>query len=233
MLSRILVTSDSNVELVRKEFGICFDELVIVDKPPNSAKFKIKAREVYALGGGSVIDTAKMISGDRPCYAIPTTASGSATTSWAVVWYKNRKVSVKCALPVLIEAYRNMDIKLPKKVEQDTHYDCLCHILDSGDSIKGNDLSKKLCKSAFEYLVKWGNGKNINDLIDAGNLAGRAIEITGTNYLHAMSYVLTLDYGLTHGGALRECFNLSTKYDWDKITKKAKKYPKFYERKTC
>ena len=39
-------------------------------------------------------------------------------------------------------------------------------------------------------------------MIRAGHIAGRAIEITGTNLLHSLSYPLTGNYGISHGTAL-------------------------------
>ena len=39
-------------------------------------------------------------------------------------------------------------------------------------------------------------------MINAGHIAGKAIEITGTNLLHSLSYPLTGHYGISHGIAL-------------------------------
>ena len=46
------------------------------------------------------------------------------------------------------------------------------------------------------------NKKDNFDLIKAGHIAGNAIEITGTNLLHSLSYPLTGHYGVSHGMAL-------------------------------
>jgi len=221
------VTSKSNLKFA-KYLPFIVDYPIMVDEPPRTVWVEDRKAQYWALGGGSVIDTAKMLSGRKPCIAIPTTASGSACTSWAVVWGRD-KMSVSCTKPILLELYRKMDIKLSAKVADETYYDCLCHILDSRKSIKATPLSLSYCQIAEEYLHAWISSRKTHYLIDAGNYAGRAIEITGTNFYHAISYVLTLDYGLSHGEALKEALNMNKKYDWNKIIEKAKKYDKFHE----
>ena len=47
------------------------------------------------------------------------------------------------------------------------------------------------------------NKKGTNaDLVQAGNLAGKAIQITPTTILHSLSYPLTGRYGISHGKAM-------------------------------
>ncbi len=224
MRSNLLVTSKSSYELAKKL--VRYHTCVIVHHPPENIPKKT-TDYVIAVGGGSVIDTAKMMS-DEPIYAIPTTASGAAMTSWAVVWGK-KKTNVKAHRPILLEGYRNFEVNLPADVAEATFYDCLCHILDSRASKKRTRESLAYCDVADEKLKKYQLENNVIDLIEAGNFAGRAIEITGTNFYHALSYVLTLDHGLEHGQALKQALLMSPKYNWSKIIKKAQKYQKFFE----
>ena len=51
------------------------------------------------------------------------------------------------------------------------------------------------CKKALEILR---NEKNNFGLIKAGDIAGKAIEIAGTNLLHSLSYPLTGHYNISH-----------------------------------
>ncbi len=77
--------------------------------------------------------------------------------------------------------------------------DCLSHCLDSLWSINANEQSTSLCDTAYDLLLRQNDAY---DLVLAGHIAGKAIEITGTNILHALSYPLTGKYGITHGEAL-------------------------------
>ena len=55
-------------------------------------------RKVVAVGGGAVIDTAKILS-KNPIICYPTTAAGSSSTSWSVYWDGHKKCSLKRMLP--------------------------------------------------------------------------------------------------------------------------------------
>lgn len=226
MQSVRLVTSKSNLDLANRYMSYKYLTLVdgILDHIPAKSE-----ESIFAFGGGSVIDTAKIMAGDNHCMVVPTTASGACMTSWAVVWQKGKKFSVQTKKPILVELYKFMDIKLPKKVLESTYFDCLAHIIDSRSSKKSTDESLNYCDIAAFFIRKWRKTKNISDLIEAGNFGGRAIEITGTNFYHSISYILTLDYGLDHGQALKEAMLMRPKYNWNKIIKKAQKYDKFFE----
>ena len=73
-------------------------------------------------------------------------------------------------------------------------------------------------KQALDFIKEYGETNCLNDLIDAGNYAGKAINITGTNIVHSLSYGLTIKYGLPHGEAcsvfLKDIYNyfLNNKY---------------------
>ncbi len=227
MQSEIWVASNSSVPLLRNGIGIdC--PLVLVNKPPNRIP-KVFRGKVFALGGGSVIDYAKMLAGDNPCYVCPTTASGAAMTSHAVIWTKKEKKDIKTPRPILMSDYKTIPIVLRETTIHRTMFDCGCHIIESRYSTKATKDSLKYCDLAeFQFMKYLVSGRIVN-LIEAGNLAGMAIEITGTNYFHAISYVLTLEYGLCHGDALREAWNIKRHKDYQKIIKKASQYKKFHE----
>lgn len=227
MKSNLLVTSNSNKPLVSL-LGIKDFDILIIDRKLTEVLKPKKYKAVYAFGGGSVIDAAKMLAGKKPCYAIPTTASGASCTSHAVVWGKE-KIDVPTKVPVLLYMYKSINFTLPQKVIRRTIFDCMCHILESRYSKKATDTSLMHCASAERMLMKYLLTNDVIDLIDAGNYAGRAIEITGTNFLHAISYVLTLDENIEHGDALREALEIHDRYNKKDVLRKAKKYKKFYE----
>ena len=185
---------------------------------------------IIAIGGGTTIDHAKLIDPKKPIFAVPTTASGAAMTSWAVVWEKNSKRSVNTARPILIDVYKYLDINLPEDVIDSTFWDCVGHIKDSRNSKHSTKESLLFCDLAEMYLQKFLKTKKTVDLIEGGNFAGRAIEITGTNFYHAISYVLTLEYGYEHGKAVKEAILMQNlKFNWTNILRKAQKYEKFHE----
>ena len=58
-----------------------------------------------------------------------------------------------------------------------------------------------LVKNPIWQLI-FGYKKSNFDLIKAGHIAGKAIEIAPTNLLHSLSYPLTGYYNISHGIAL-------------------------------
>ena len=88
---------------------------------------------------------------------------------------------------------------LAKNVVMSTTCDVISHCIDSLVSIKKTSVSEKYCYDALEIIK---NQNHNIDLINAGHIAGKSIEITGTNLLHSLSYPLTGYYGISHGIAL-------------------------------
>ena len=132
---------------------------------------------VIAIGGGSVIDSAKIYAKrkKRILIAIPTTASGASETSHAVVWGKE-KINVKTDIPLSRPV--PFKVRLSRKVRAQTTLDCLGQLVDV----------LNVCSD--------------NDLIEIGRQIGRWIEKYPTNLTHPMSYPLTLKYGVPHGFAV-------------------------------
>lgn len=132
---------------------------------------------ILAIGGGSIIDEAKIYAKKHKkiCLAIPTTASGASETSHSVVWGKE-KINIKTDRPIGINP--PFKVKLSKKVRAQTTLDCLGQIVD--------------------YL----NVCTDNELVEIGRWSGMLIEHRRTNLTHPMSYPLTLKYGVPHGFAV-------------------------------
>ena len=188
-------------EIIKEQKGGILYE---VTGPPTIETLKILTieKEIIAVGGGAVIDTAKIIAihSKAKVYAIPTTASGAAMTPWATIW-NTEKISIPTQIPELRNDYYGMSKFLPEKVRLSTQYDCLSHVVESWWSKNATLESKKYCATAMEFMQDYAEEGNLNDLIDAGNEAGKAIAITQTNIIHALSYGLTIKYGLDHGSA--------------------------------
>ncbi len=203
-----LIVYSTHTERYAKVLSRKYKEVVFlkVKSPPTKEVLKIKCDKdiVIAIGGGSVIDTAKIISKRRRCIAIPTTAAGAAMTPYATIWGKKKK-SIFTKKPILKMDY-GLPKRLPFKVLQSTVFDALSHAIESFWSKDATSWSKHYSKRAIylinKYLGKLNNRlrrEDINRLITAGNLAGQAIAITKTNVVHAASYPITIEYGIDHG----------------------------------
>ena len=156
---------------------------------------------VCAIGGGSVIDKAKIISKGPIKIAIPTTASGSTQTCHSVVWNNLRKTSVERFKPervVVLDAFLK---NVPEEIQFYTKVDMISHIFDSQNI---DILKKEKFKSkTYKEIVEWG--------IAAGNM----IENTPTTILHGLSYYLTAHMNIGHGEALS--YFLPTLFNYESI----------------
>lgn len=177
-------------------------------KPPTEEILNIKNDKnvVIGIGGGSVIDVAKIISKDKRCIAIPTTAAGAAMTPYATIWGKE-KITFPTKKPIL-KMDHSMPKNLPFNVRQSTTFDALSHAIESFWSKNATSQSRNYSKRAIYLINKYLDKINrhlskesINELITAGNLAGKAITIATTNVVHAASYPITIEYGINHGTA--------------------------------
>lgn len=192
---------------------------------------------VIAMGGGSAIDTAKIIAAmlgmpgdfslrgyfleDRPVpdqcspipmVAIPTTAgTGSEVTPFATVWDKkgNRKYSLAGSFMFPEKAILDPETtsNLPWDTTLYSGLDALCQAFESIWNRNANPLT--LGHAMHAALLAWRSlhqGDAIleqkalrRDMLEASLFAGLAISHTRTGLCHAMSYPLTLHYGLPHG----------------------------------
>lgn len=245
----LIVHSKSTEEFAKSMRG----EFLCISKPPTRETLKIKAidDDIRAIGGGSVIDTAKILatnSKKKTLLAMPTTASGAARTSHAVYWHGKHKYSMKTLLPItkIIPSFFQ---DLPKDVIRATSYDALSQAMESYWSRKATNTSRSLAEIAVNMIIDQINNDypNIENLIKAGNLSGEAIEITGTNITHAISYPLTAFYDIPHGLAVglvlpavarfMECkfevpeykINIKRDFDIELIAREAMIYPQIFD----
>ena len=240
-MSSLLVCSNSTKDLIDG-----FDRVRVVTSAPDIDILGEAGTEesVVAIGGGAVIDTAKILS-KNPIDCYPTTAAGSSATSWSVYWNGTEKCSFKAQKPNVVTFNRGFIETLSYDMIIETTYDVVSHCLDSLHSNKATDKSKEYCNTALEWLRKYKDDNLY--LVKAGHEAGNAIEIAGTNLLHSLSYPLTGYYGIPHGVALGyflskiskfigydvsdiiEDFNYDINVDIDFVIDEALKYDKIYE----
>ena len=176
-----------------------------------------KKYDMYiAFGGGSVIDFAKAYryyaKTETRLLAIPTTAgTGSEVTQFAVVYIDGIKKSLDS--PSILPEFAVVDSQFsefaPMYVRACSGMDAYCHAIESFWARRATSESKKLALQSVELCrdnlvpAVLGVNKLANEkMAQAAYLAGRAINITRTTAAHALSYKITMDYGLAHGHAV-------------------------------
>lgn len=133
---------------------------------------------ILAIGGGSVLDTAKIsnflfqnnltiddyinnnFQNPKPAnnlIAIPTTAgTGSESTQFATFYINEKKYSLD--LPEILPQHVILDPSftstLPAELTAQTGADALCHSIESFWSVKSTEKSRELAYSAISLLLK-------------------------------------------------------------------------------
>ena len=152
---------------------------------------------IVALGGGSVIDAAKVLAssyngfgpvrefletgegknqlGTYPIIAIPTTAgTGSEVTQWATVWDTEAQKKHSLSLSTLYPTHAIVDpelmLELPKELTISTGLDALSHALESIWNRNSNPISAN--HAVFAATEMMSNLPNLVD--DLGNLELRS-----------------------------------------------------------
>lgn len=171
---------------------------------------------IIAIGGGSVIDFAKIFkykkAKSKKLIAIPTTCgTGSEATQFAV-YYEN-KIKHSLDEKEILPDFAIIDSQF---VENNPHYlkcstalDAYCQAIESyfacNSTIESRQYAKKaikLCKDNIVEYINSPNEKNSYNMCLASNLAGKAINISRTTLAHAMSYSITTNYDIPHGHAV-------------------------------
>jgi alcohol dehydrogenase len=136
---------------------------------------------IVALGGGSVIDAAKVLAaacgdcsrvrhflesgeggetlGRTPIIAIPTTSgTGSEVTCWATVWDTDRMVKYSLARDSLYPECAIVDplltVGLPRSITVSTGLDALSHALESLWNVNANPVSSAMAEAAAREIIE-------------------------------------------------------------------------------
>lgn len=193
---------------------------------------KEKCDFIIAVGGGSAIDTAKNIKlfsaldSDKnyleqdfiyspvKIIAIPTTAgTGSESTRFSVLYYKNEKQSI--AHDTIVPEYAFLEPEfletLPEYQKKSTMLDAMCQCIEAIWSVNSNDKCRDYAAEGLELIIDnmfsylKGEHAAFKNMIKAANLSGKAINISQTTAAHAMSYKITSMYKIAHGHAVSIC----------------------------
>lgn len=183
---------------------------------------------IIAVGGGKVLDLAKLLSlgiadpnlllshlpqvrKTARVIAIPTTAgSGAESTPFAVLYHGGVKHSID--LPALLPDLAIIDYRFQFSASFEVMLaagmDAICQSIESLTARYGTVHSQSLAARALSLGVQSlgdalnGHRHAQKQMALASNLAGRAIAISRTTIPHALSYVLTSHYGIPHGKAV-------------------------------
>lgn len=183
---------------------------------------------VLAIGGGSVLDMAKVLAArmenpgpiesflgverienpSKPVIAIPTThGTGSEVTKYAVLNVRGLKTSIvsENICPTVAVVDPKLTLGLPKDLTIHTSIDALCHSLEAYFTRLTNPLVDLVCENGVRLFFE-----GIEDAIADGLerrkklmlcsvLGGIAITNAQTFLVHALSHVLGGRHHVPHG----------------------------------
>jgi alcohol dehydrogenase class IV len=174
---------------------------------------------------GEIVMHKKEISGKPlPLVAIPTTVgSGSESTHFAVVYIEEKKHSFSHvnALPNYVILEPDLVYNLPKSIIASSGLDAFTQAIESYWSVNSTKESLEYARKAMDLSVSnlensYGHDiKALENMQLAANLSGKAINISKTTAVHAISYPLTSNFSIPHGFAvgclLPRIFNYNSK----------------------
>jgi alcohol dehydrogenase class IV len=205
-----------------------------IEKIYQTVKSESDIDGIVALGGGTIIDLAKIISiaysnecqvvedilknralkNQLPLIFIPTTAgTGSETTSFAVVYKDKMKISIEqeSLLPKYIILDPLLLKSLPESVLNSTLLDALAQATESiwakGSTEESLEYSSQALSLILTNITTVNSINRLNQLQFGSYLAGKAINISKTTLSHSISYPLTAHFGIPHGIAV--CLTLA------------------------
>lgn len=178
---------------------------------------------IVAIGGGSVLDMAKLVRhyADRyelPIIAIPTTAgTGAEVTHFAVCYIDGAKQSIADPrmLPEQYLLVPELTLNNSDYLTACTGFDAFAQSIEAYWNINATEISDAFAEKALanllpaltEVVVAHHNTlENREKLLLGAMLSGEAINITKTTAPHAVSYTLTTEYSYPHGHAVALTF---------------------------
>ena len=165
-----------------------------------------KVDAYIAVGGGTVIDTTKLLRGLDgelpPFLAVPTTAgTGAETTRFAVYYDHGRKMSADDVRYLPTDQLLIPEFMLTQTPYQraSTEFDAYAQAVESLWAVGATDESRSYARKALDLMTR-------SEQMLGSYWAGRAIDISRTTAAHALSYYMTANYGIPHGHAVYMMF---------------------------
>ncbi|MEE9366918.1 MAG: iron-containing alcohol dehydrogenase [Dehalococcoidales bacterium] len=178
---------------------------------------------VLGVGGGSVMDTAKVLAGmhDKPLGLVPTTAgSGAEATPFATVYDEGTKLSMPCSTADHIVLEPRYLRSLDDYTAACAGVDALCQGIESEWSSLSTTLSRVYSIAAIDLCLKHlvpavtdPTDYHRQGMLTAAHYSGLAIATAKTTVAHALSYSLTANYDIPHGHAVAMVMSRLLKID--------------------
>jgi len=172
---------------------------------------------IIGLGGGSSLDVAKYSSAEMkiPKILIPTTfGTGAEMTTYCVLKFDGKKKLLRedrfLADMAVVDSYF-MD-GTPEGVLKNSVCDACAQATEGYDSKLGNDLTKTMCKQAFEVLYDAIMNNKPENYPYGSMLSGMGFGNCSTTLGHALSYVFSNE-GVPHGFSLSSCTTVAHKFN--------------------
>lgn len=181
------------------------------------------ADAVISVGGGSVLDTGKLIgliygrgdAGECPIsIAIPTTAgTGSEVTSFSVITDSATGAKSTIEDEAMLPDYAILDARftqsIPPNVTADTGFDVLTHALEAYVSTQATVFSDALAEKAVSLVCKYlpravANGEDMEArtaMLNASCMAGIAFDHARLGLCHGMAHAFGGFFHIPHGRA--------------------------------
>ena len=174
------------------------------------SEFKSKKPSVLiGLGGGSSMDVVKYATQDFAVkkILIPTTyGTGAEMTTYCVLKFEGKKKLLRedrfLADMAVVDSYF-MD-GTPEQIIKNSVCDACAQATEGYDSKLGNDLTRTLCKQAFDVLYDAIINDKPENYPYGSMLSGMGFGNCSTTLGHALSYVFSNE-GVPHGYSLSSC----------------------------
>lgn len=181
------------------------------------------ADAILVVGGGSAMDTAKLIRHyaaeqgvSVPLLAIPTTSgTGAEATHFSVIYVEGKKMSIEAddILPDYAFVYPPFTYSNSSYLTACTGFDALAQAIEASwnknRTAESNEYASRAIAMLKDNLISLVQHPTpeLRDIVAEGSYwAGRAINITKTTAPHAFSYAFTSKCGYPHGHAVALTF---------------------------
>ena len=172
---------------------------------------------LIGLGGGSSMDVVKYAAPEmnKPKILIPTTfGTGAEMTTYCVLKFDGKKKLLRedrfLADMAVVDSYF-LD-GTPQHIVNNSVCDALAQASEGHDSKLGNDMTRTLCRQAFDKLYEAIMNDRPQDYPYGSMLSGLGFGNCSTTLGHALSYVFSNE-GVPHGYSLSSCTTVAHKFN--------------------